>query len=49
MTRTAPAAGDVETTHPDRVLFDDGTTKGELVEYYRQVATVMCRTCAAGR
>lgn len=41
MARTAPAARDVETTHPDRVLFDDGTTKGELVEYYRQVAAVM--------
>ncbi|MGH3099124.1 MAG: non-homologous end-joining DNA ligase [Streptosporangiales bacterium] len=41
MTRTAPAPQDVETTHPDRVLFDDGTTKGELVDYYRRVAPVM--------
>lgn len=32
----------VEITHPDRVLFpDDGITKGELVEYYAEVADVM--------
>jgi bifunctional non-homologous end joining protein LigD len=31
----------VEITHPDRVLFpDDGITKGELVEYYAEIADV---------
>ena len=29
----------VEVTHPDKPFFpDDGISKGELVEYYRQVA-----------
>jgi bifunctional non-homologous end joining protein LigD len=32
----------VEITHPDRVMFpDDGITKGELVDYYTEVADVM--------
>jgi bifunctional non-homologous end joining protein LigD len=32
----------VEITHPDRVLFpDDGITKGDLVDYYAEVAAVM--------
>jgi bifunctional non-homologous end joining protein LigD len=32
----------VEVTHPDRVLFPaDGITKGDLVEYYSQIAGVM--------
>lgn len=32
----------VEVTHPDKVLFpDDGITKAELVDYYRDVARVM--------
>jgi bifunctional non-homologous end joining protein LigD len=32
----------VEITHPDRVLFpDDGITKGDLVDYYAEVADVM--------
>jgi bifunctional non-homologous end joining protein LigD len=32
----------VEITHPDRVLFpDDGITKGDLVDYYGEVADVM--------
>lgn len=32
----------VEVTHPDRVLFPaDGITKGELVEYYTEIAGVM--------
>jgi bifunctional non-homologous end joining protein LigD len=35
-------ANKVEITHPDRVLFgDDGITKGELVDYYGEVADVM--------
>jgi bifunctional non-homologous end joining protein LigD len=34
----------VEITHPDRVLFpDDGITKGDLVDYYAEVADVMVR------
>jgi hypothetical protein len=33
---------DVEITHPDRVLFpDDGITKGDIVDYYAEVAPVM--------
>jgi bifunctional non-homologous end joining protein LigD len=32
----------VEITHPDRVLFpDDGITKGDLVDYYAEMAAVM--------
>ncbi|PQM46717.1 Multifunctional non-homologous end joining protein LigD [Mycobacterium talmoniae] len=32
----------VEVTHPDRVLFPtDGITKGDLVDYYAEVAPVM--------
>jgi len=32
----------VEITHPDRVLFpDDGITKGDVVDYYAEVAAVM--------
>ena len=32
----------VEITHPDRVLFpDDGITKGDLADYYAEVADVM--------
>ena len=31
----------VDLTNPAKVLFADGTTKGELVDYYRQVAPVM--------
>jgi bifunctional non-homologous end joining protein LigD len=32
----------VEVTHPDRVMFpDDGITKGDLVDYYGEVADVM--------
>jgi bifunctional non-homologous end joining protein LigD len=32
----------VEITHPDRVLFpDDGITKGELVDYYAEIADVL--------
>jgi bifunctional non-homologous end joining protein LigD len=32
----------LEITHPDRVLFpDDGITKGDLVDYYAEVAAVM--------
>jgi bifunctional non-homologous end joining protein LigD len=35
-------AGNVEITHADRVLFpDDGITKGDLVDYYAEVADVM--------
>jgi bifunctional non-homologous end joining protein LigD len=35
-------AAKVEITHPDRVVFpDDGITKGELVEYYADIAEVM--------
>src|SRR2546422_1002734 len=38
----APTSTKVEITHPDRVLFpEDGVTKGELVEYYAEVADVM--------
>lgn len=36
-----PAASDVTITHPDRRLFPDGTTKGDLVAYYRGVAETM--------
>jgi bifunctional non-homologous end joining protein LigD len=33
---------EVETTHPDRVLFpDDGITKGDLVSYYAEIAPIM--------
>jgi bifunctional non-homologous end joining protein LigD len=33
---------DVEITHPDRVLFpDDGITKGDIVDYYAEVAPAM--------
>ena len=28
----------VRITHPDKVLFPDGTTKADLAEYYRDVA-----------
>src|SRR5687767_9017111 len=31
----------VDLTKPDKVLFADGTTKGELVDYYRRVAPAM--------
>jgi bifunctional non-homologous end joining protein LigD len=32
----------VKVTHPDRVMFPaDGITKGELVDYYTQIADVM--------
>ena len=32
----------VEVTHPDRVLFpDDGITKGDLIDYYADIAGVM--------
>jgi bifunctional non-homologous end joining protein LigD len=31
----------VEITHPDRVLFPDGITKADLVDYYDAVAEVM--------
>ena len=35
-------AAKVEITHPDRVLFPaDGITKGDLVEYYSEIARVM--------
>jgi len=34
-------ADDVTITHPDRMLFADGTTKGQLAEYYRAVAATM--------
>jgi bifunctional non-homologous end joining protein LigD len=37
-----PRPEEVEVTHPDKVMFpDDGITKGELVDYYVQVAEVM--------
>lgn len=33
---------DIKITHPDRVLFpDDGITKGDLVDYYTEIAPVM--------
>ena len=36
------AADPVRITHPEKVLFpEDGITKGELAEYYRQVAPLM--------
>jgi len=32
----------VDITHPDRVLFpSDGITKGDLVDYYTQIAATM--------
>jgi bifunctional non-homologous end joining protein LigD len=38
----APPSTKVEVTHPDRVLFpDDGITKGDLIDYYADVADVM--------
>ena len=38
----APTSRKVEITHPDRVVFpDDGITKGDLVEYYAEMADVM--------
>ncbi|HVX46950.1 MAG TPA: non-homologous end-joining DNA ligase [Mycobacteriales bacterium] len=33
-----PAMQDIEITHADRVLFPDGTTKGDLAGYYAKVA-----------
>lgn len=36
-----PSVGDIEITHADRELFPDGTSKGQLAEYYRRVAPVM--------
>ena len=32
---------EVKITHPDKVLFPDGITKGEMAEYFRNVANVM--------
>jgi len=32
---------EVKITHPDKVLFPDGTTKGEMADYFRDVAEVM--------
>jgi bifunctional non-homologous end joining protein LigD len=35
-------AGEVETSHPDKVFYPgDGLTKGDVVDYYRAVAEVM--------
>jgi bifunctional non-homologous end joining protein LigD len=31
----------VDVTHPDKVLFPSGVTKGEMVEYYSEIAEVM--------
>jgi bifunctional non-homologous end joining protein LigD len=36
-----PSVGDIEITHADRELFPDGTTKGQLADYYRRIAPVM--------
>ncbi|HOA48952.1 MAG TPA: DNA ligase D [Novosphingobium sp.] len=37
----------VQITHPERVVFpDDGITKGELADYYRQMAPLMLATLA---
>ncbi|MBO0880275.1 MAG: non-homologous end-joining DNA ligase [Mycobacterium sp.] len=36
-----PSAGDIQITHADRELFPDGTSKGQLADYYRRVASVM--------
>lgn len=33
-----PAVQDIQITHADRVLFPDGTTKGDLAGYYAKVA-----------
>ncbi len=32
---------EVKITHPDKILFPDGTTKGETAEYFRNIAEVM--------
>jgi bifunctional non-homologous end joining protein LigD len=32
---------EVKITHPDKVLFPDGITKGEMADYFRNVANVM--------
>jgi len=38
----ATPSSKVDITHPDRVVFpDDGITKGELVDYYAEIADVM--------
>jgi bifunctional non-homologous end joining protein LigD len=37
----ARTADEVAITHADRALFPDGTTKGELADYYRAVAATM--------
>jgi DNA primase len=34
-------AEDIDITHADRALFPDGTTKGELADYYRRIASRM--------
>jgi bifunctional non-homologous end joining protein LigD len=36
-----PSVGDIEITHADRELFPDGTSKGQLADYYRRVAPIM--------
>jgi DNA primase len=45
---------EVQITHPDRVLLPDssakkGITKGDLVDYYREVADTMGTQLAHGR
>lgn len=36
-----PPESDVKVTHPDRVIFEGGRTKGELFDYYRAIAPLM--------
>lgn len=36
-----PASAKVRCTHPEKVLYPSGFTKGEVVDYYRAVAPVM--------
>jgi bifunctional non-homologous end joining protein LigD len=40
---------DVEVTHPERVMFPDGITKRELVDYYDEVAGAMLPHLRGGR
>ncbi|NBW76882.1 MAG: hypothetical protein EBR34_13960 [Sphingomonadaceae bacterium] len=43
----APAEPEVRITHPERVVFpDDGITKGDLADYYRQMAPLVLATMA---
>lgn len=42
-----PAEPEVRITHPERVVFpDDGVTKGELADYYREMAPLLLATMA---